>query len=151
MNNIQTRQLLIQTYQQTNNESKNNHAPSFDYHDMYLDLVDLVDDKKWGNIKDTLHSIPHQAMSYVAKKLIGRLLREKNFTEEVVSLLDYISSGCSLELRIYQILEHSGSIGAMRYYLEKGAPFYLYDIPFPHKVFRISFPFLRQMVLYQKE
>lgn len=114
------------------------------YHDMYLDISDLVDDKKWDKIIDVLHSFPHESMSYVAKNLIGRLLRERNFTDEVVSILDYISSGCSLEMRIYQILEHNGSIEAMKYYLEKGAPFHLQkkDIPFQNRQFSHIIPFL---------
>ena len=150
--NYQTRQLLIQTAnchhqnQNQNHQSRNTRILSSleKNQDMYLDIADLVDDKKWDRIVDALHSIPSESISYVAKKLIGRLLREKHFTDEVVSLLDYISSGCSLEMRICQILEHNGSIDAMRYYIEKGAPFHLEksDIPFPREQFKYVVPLL---------
>ena len=146
--NHQTRQLLIQTanrHHQSQNRQNTRIISSLEKNqDMYLDISDLVDDKKWDRIIDALHSLPHESISYVAKKLIGRLLREKHFTDEVVSLLDHISSGCSLEMRIYQILEHNGSIDAMRYYLEKGAPSYIQKnmIPFPKEQFKYIIPVL---------
>lgn len=155
----QTRQLLIQTAQSMlpstlpSSLSSTSTLRQSDYYDMYLDIVDLVDDKKWDSIITTLHSFPHESMSYVAKKLIGRLLRERNFTDTVVSLLDYISSGCSLEMRIYQILENNGSIDAMRYYLERGAPFHLekHDIPFPTKQFSYIVPLLTSQNTFPKD
>jgi ankyrin repeat protein len=147
----QTRQLLIQTYRNhtldNTHNTHNTHNTPQTSHDMYLDVCDLADDKKWDRIIDTLHSFPQESIPSVAKKLIGRLLREKNFTQEVVSLLDHISSGCSLEMRIYQILMHNGSIEAMRYYLERGAPVQLqkHDIPFPSDQFKCIVPVLSSM------
>lgn len=93
---------------------------SYKYDDEYLDLSELIDDKEYHKIPSVDNISP-----CIIERVVGRLMRVKNFTEEVASVIERLSNGCSLEKRIEQIIKYEGKIGAMKFYLDKGAPFEL--------------------------